>query len=52
MAGDLIVYTNNLRAIGNSMEYAWVIARRAVFILECLGIQDSARKRRTDKKHG
>ena len=47
MAGDLIAYVDDLRAIVNSWEHVWAIARRAASVLEQLWIQDATRKCRT-----
>ena len=49
IAGDIIAYVDDLRAIGFSMEQAWLIARRVASHLQYLGIQDAARKRRLDE---
>ena len=49
IAGELIAYVDDLRALGFSLEYAWQIARRACSYLQYLGIQDAARKRRVDE---
>ena len=49
IAGDLISYIDDLRAIGFSMEQAWLIARRVASYLQYLRIQDAARKRRLDE---
>ena len=49
IAGDLIAYVDDLRAIGFSMEEAWKIARRVCSYIQYLGIQDAARKRRLDE---
>ena len=49
IAGDIIAYVDDLRAIGFSMEQAWLIARRVGSYLQHLGIQDAARKRRLDE---
>ena len=49
IAGELIAYIDDLRAIGFSLEHAWLIARRVGSYLQFLGIQDAARKRRLDE---
>ena len=49
IAGELIAYIDDLRAIGFSLEHAWQIARRIGSYLQHLGIQDAARKRRLDE---
>ena len=49
IAGDIIAYVDDLRAIGFSMEQAWLIVRRVGSYLQYLGIQDAARKRRLDE---
>ena len=49
IAGDIIAYVDDLRAIGFSMEEAWKIARRVCSYIQFLGIQDAARKRRLDE---
>ena len=49
IAGDIIADVDDLRAIGFSMEQAWLIARRVGSYLQYLGIQDAARKRRLDE---
>ena len=41
------MFADNLRAIRYTLEQAWKIARRLTSKLEFLGIQDTARKRRT-----
>ena len=48
IAGDLIAFIDDLRAVGYSLEHAWTIARWVASKLEFLGIQDAARKRRID----
>ena len=48
IAGDLIAFIDDLRAIGHTLEAAWAIARWVASKLEFLGIQDAARKRRID----
>ena len=48
IAGDLIAFVDDLRAIGYSLEHAWTIARWVASCLEYLGIQDAPRKRRID----
>ena len=48
IAGDLIAFIDDLRAIGYSLEHAWAIARWVASKLEFLGIQDAARKGRID----
>jgi hypothetical protein len=45
-AGDLQAFVDDLRASGFSEEHAWQVARRVAAILQYLGIQDAARKRR------
>ena len=49
LAGDLRVYIKNLRAIGYSLEQAWLLARQIASRLQYLGIQDAPRKRRIDE---
>ena len=49
IAGELIAYIDDLRAIGFSLEHAWQIARRIGSYLQHLGIQDAAQKRRLDE---
>ena len=44
IAGDLISYIDDLRAIWFSMEEAWRIARRVASHMKYLGMQDAARK--------
>ncbi len=46
MAGDLVAYVDDLRAVGYSVENTWAIARRFCSILQYMGIQDAPRKRR------
>ena len=48
IAGDLIAFIDDLRAIGYNLEEAWRIARWIASKLEFLGIQDAPRKRRLD----
>ena len=48
IAGDLVAYVDDLRAIGFSLEQAWKIVRWVASKLEFLGIQDTVRKRRID----
>lgn len=48
IAGDLKSYVDDLRAVGWSLEHAWVIARWVASRLQYLGIQDAPRKRRID----
>ena len=48
IAGDLIAFIDDLRAVGCTLEHAWTIARWVASKLEFLGIQDAARKRRID----
>ena len=50
IAGDLIAYVDDLRAIGFSLEHAWRIARWVASKLEFLGIQDAVRKRRIEQR--
>jgi hypothetical protein len=46
LAADLFTFVDNLRPCGNSKAQAWQAARRAASILNWLGLQDAARKRR------
>ena len=46
IAGNLVVYVDDLRTLGYSLEEAWRIARQVMSRLQYLGIQDAARKRR------
>ena len=48
MAGDILSYVDDLRALGWTIEHAWSIARMIASRLQYLGIQDAARKRRLD----
>ena len=48
IAGDLVAFIDDLRAIGYSLEQAWRIARWIASKLEFLGIQYPPRKRRLD----
>ena len=48
IAGELLAYIDDLRALGFSLEHAWLIARWIASKLQYLGIQDAARKRRID----
>ena len=48
IAGDLIDFIDEIRAIGYTLEHAWTIARWVASKLEFLGIQDAAGKRRID----
>jgi cytochrome P450 len=45
-AADLFTFVDDLRPCGPSKSEAWQAARRAASILNWLGIQDAARKRR------
>ena len=49
IAGDVVAYVDDLRAVGFSLEHAWQISRRVCSYLQYLGIQDAARKRRLDE---
>ena len=44
--GEIIVYVDNLRAIGCIMEAAWAITRQVASGLQHLGIKDAPRRRR------
>mmetsp|Transcript_7983 Transcript_7983/g.19280 ORF Transcript_7983/g.19280 Transcript_7983/m.19280 type:complete len:1317 (-) Transcript_7983:1541-5491(-) len=46
IAADLVGYVDDLRPSGSSREEAWLAARRTASIMNFLGIQDAARKRR------
>ena len=46
ISGDLKAYVDDLRAIGWSLEHAWIIARWIASRLQYLGIQDAARKKK------
>ena len=48
IAGDILAYVDDLRAIGFNLEEAWRIARWTASRLQYLGIQDAPRKRRID----
>ena len=48
IAGDLVAFIDDLRAIGYTLEQAWLIARWIASKLEFLGVQDAPRKRRLD----
>ena len=48
IAGDIKAYVDDLRAIGWSIDHAWIIARLIASRLQYLGIQDAPRKRRVD----
>ena len=50
LAGDLASYIDDLRGAGASREHAWQVARRAVSILQYIGMQDAPRKRRPPSK--
>ena len=49
VAGDARAYINDLRALGCTMEQAWMIAWRITSRLQYLGIQDAPRKQRIDE---
>ena len=49
IAGDVRFYVDNLRAVGWSMEHAWLITRVLFPKLQFLGIQDAPQKRRIDE---
>ncbi len=46
LAGDIIAFVDDLRASGYDRENGWQVARQITARLQCLGIQDAARKRR------
>ena len=46
IAGEILAYVDDLRAIGYSWEEAWRIARQVASRFQMLGVQDAARKRR------
>ena len=49
ITSELIAYVDNLRALGLSVEHAWLIARRVCPYLQYLGIQDDSRTRRVNE---
>mmetsp|Transcript_18233 Transcript_18233/g.45137 ORF Transcript_18233/g.45137 Transcript_18233/m.45137 type:complete len:1296 (-) Transcript_18233:2196-6083(-) len=50
IAADLISYVDDLRPSGPSRREAWKAARRTASVLNHLGIQDAARKRRDSSR--
>mmetsp|Transcript_18229 Transcript_18229/g.45121 ORF Transcript_18229/g.45121 Transcript_18229/m.45121 type:complete len:1319 (-) Transcript_18229:2184-6140(-) len=50
IAADLVGYVDDLRPSGSSRKEAWHAARRTASILNHLGIQDAARKRRDSSR--
>jgi hypothetical protein len=46
LAAGFLTFVDDLRPCGPSKQEAWLAARRAASILNWLGIQDAARKRR------
>ena len=49
MAGELLAYIDDLRAIGASTNHAWEIAHWVASRIQYLGSQDASRKRRVDQ---
>ena len=50
IAADLVGYVDDLRPSGGSRSEAWLASRRTASILNYLGIQDAARKRRDSSR--
>ena len=50
IAADIAAYIDDLRGAGAMRELAWQAARRAISILQYLGMQDAPRKRRPPSK--
>ena len=50
IAADLVGYVDDLRPSGSGKAEAWAAARRTASILNSLGIQDAARKRRDSSR--
>jgi hypothetical protein len=46
LAGDLVAFVDNLRALGATKEHAWQVAMQISNLLQYLGIQNAARKMR------
>jgi hypothetical protein len=46
ITGNIVVFVNELRVLGHSVEQTWSIAMQAVSRLQYLGLQDAPRKRR------
>jgi hypothetical protein len=44
IAGDIVAFVDDLRALGHSVERAWAISRQVVSRLQYLGLQDAPRK--------
>ena len=50
IAGDFIVYIDDVRVVGFSLENCWQVMRRAAAQLQYLSQQDASRKRRAPSK--
>jgi len=50
VACDVFIYVDDLRTVGPSEDECWQVSRRVASILNSLGLQDAARKRRPPSK--
>jgi hypothetical protein len=50
VASDLFIYVDDARVIGNSEDDCWLATRQTASLLNHLGLQDAARKRRAGSK--
>lgn len=47
LAGELVIFVDDVRATGKTVELAWRIARQVCSRVQFLGVQDAMRKRKT-----